>query len=189
MDTNLTATTRPDHGKGAARKVRAAGQLPAVIYGPDYEPKSVALDPVAFDTIFRVTRDPNTVLHVEVDGQTVPTLVRDVQRHPLSRELLHVDLLHVTDDRKVTVPVRVEAKGRPAGASLGGRVRIIRRTLNVSCVYSAIPEKLYIDVSPMNIGDMRRASEIDMPEGVELIVESDINIVTVYGKKAGGKKK
>ncbi|TNE86763.1 MAG: 50S ribosomal protein L25 [Deltaproteobacteria bacterium] len=189
MDTNLTATVRADHGKGAARKARAAGQLPAVIYGPDYEPKSVALDPVAFDTIFRHTRDPNTLLHLDIEGETVPALVREVQRHPLSRELLHVDLLHVSAARKVQVPVRIEAKGRPAGASLGGRVRIIRRTLNVACPFDAIPEKLYIDVTPMHIGDMRKASEIELPEGVELLLEADINIVTVYGKKGGGKKK
>ncbi|MCO4743587.1 MAG: 50S ribosomal protein L25 [Proteobacteria bacterium] len=187
MDTTLTATARDNAGKGTARKARAAGQLPAVIYGPSFEPRSFNLDPVAFDTIFRISRDPNTVITLDFDGDSVPAVVRETQRHPLSREFLHVDFLHVTKDLPIVVPVRVSTAGRPVGAALGGRIRIIRRTLKVRCTYDNIPESLVIDVAPMDIGDMRRASEIVLPEGVELVLDNDINIVTVYGKKGGAK--
>ena len=187
MDTNLIASNRETAGKGGARKTRGAGKLPAVMYGPGFEPRSLSLDPVAFSTIFRKTQNPNTVLHLDIEGENVTALVREVQRHPLSREILHVDLLHVDESREVVVPVRVEAVGRPAGAALGGRVRIIRRTLDVRCTFDKIPESLQIDVSPMDIGDMRRASDVVLPEGVALIVESDINIVSVYGKRGGAK--
>lgn len=183
MDTNLTANARISSGKGAARKARKAGLLPAVIYGPEFEPRAVSVDPLAFEIIFRNTRDPNTVVQLDVDGNTVPALVRTVQRHPLSREILHVDFLHVTSDRPVQVPVKVTTSGRSAGASVGGRVRIIRRKLNVRCTFDKIPASLDVDVTPMDIGDMRLASEIPLPEGVELVLENDINIVTVYGKK------
>lgn len=184
MDTTLTASARAHTGKGAARKARAAGQLPAVMYGPSCEPRSFSLDPVAFGNIFRISRNPNTVLNIEVDGESIPTIVREVQRHPLSREILHVDLLHVTPDLPIQVKVKVQAVGRSPSQALGGRVRIIRRALKVSCPYTKIPETLDIDVTPMDIGDMRKASEIDLPEGVELVLKHDINIVTLYGKRA-----
>ena len=184
MDTTLTASARAHTGKGATRKARAAGQLPAVMYGPSFEPRSFSLDPVAFNSIFRVSRNPNTVLNIEVDGETLPAVVREVQRHPLSREILHVDLLHVTEETPIQVTVKVRAIGRSPAQSLGGRIRIIRRTLKVLCPYTKIPETLDIDVTPMELGDMRKASEIELPEGVSIVLKHDVNIVTVYGKKA-----
>lgn len=183
--TSLQVEARANTGKGVARKLRAAGKLPAVIYGPDAEPVSVSIDPVALVDIFNETGNRNTVVELQMEGSTVPCLVREVQRHPVTRDILHVDFYRVAGDREVLVDVPLVPMGRPAGAVLGGRLRLIRRTLTARCLPDNIPAAFEIDATPLNIGDMVRASEIVLPEGVVLDLDNDINVLTCYGKKRG----
>ena len=189
MNTTLAATTRPSGNKGDSRKLRAVGKLPAVMYGPNDEPTPIAVDSEELTTIFRKTRDRNTVVEIELDGNTYPTLVREVQRHPVSRKLVHADFYRLAADRKVEVMIPIEGVGRPAGAILGGRLRLIRRTVKARCDFDKIPSKLAVNISPMHIGDMVKASEIPLPEGVELVYDNDYNVLTIYGKKVKGDKK
>lgn len=189
MSTTLAATARPSGTKGAARKLRAVGKLPAVMYGPDSDATPIAVESEALTNIFRRSRDRNTVVQIELDGTTHPTLVREVQRHPVSRALLHADFYKVSKDRKVEVMIPIVGEGRPAGAILGGRLRLIRRTIKARCDYDKIPSKLAVDIRPMHIGDMVKASEIPLPEGVELVYDHDFNVLTVYGKKVKADKK
>lgn len=189
MEATIVATKRDGASKGAARKTRAAGQVPAVVYGPGSEPTPIAVEPKALVDVFRITRDRNTIVELDIDGSKEPTLVREVQRHPVTREILHVDFYRLSKDRKVEVMIPVEATGRPAGAVLGGRLRLIRRVIRTRCEYDKIPSSFVIDVSPMQIGDMVKASEIPTPEGVEMVYDHDFNVLTVYGKKQRGGKK
>ncbi len=189
MDTNMNATVRQDDvGKGAARKLRAAGRLPAVVYAQGAEATPIHIDPLTLTTIFRKTENRNTIIHLEIDGESVPCLVRDAQRHPLTREILHVDFYRLAEGQSVLVDVPLEPTGRPAGASLGGRLRVIRRTVSVRSDWSAIPATLPVDVTPMVIGDFITVSAITVPAGVEIVYESDFNVLSVYGKKGGDKK-
>lgn len=183
MNNSLAAEIRQDHGKGNARKLRATGKAPAVLYAEGKPATSLTIDPVALYEIFRKSGNANTIVALDVDGTTTEALVKDTQRHPVSRDILHVDFLAVSDDRKVEVVVPVNGVGRPAGALLGGRLRLIRRSLKVRCVPSKIPESFDIDISPMHIGDMVKASEVVCPDGVELVLKQDFNVLTVYGKK------
>lgn len=191
MTTTLAASTRNDStGKGAARKLRAQGQVPAVLYGYGREPRSISVDPKALLDIFHASQNRNTVVELDIDGEKHPTMVREVQRHPVSRAIRHVDFYRLSDDRKVEVMVPVTTTGRPAGAVLGGQVRIIRRVLKVRCLWNAIPDHFEVDVSPMNIGDMIKASEITAPEGVEIVIDHDFNVINLFGRRASaGKKK
>jgi large subunit ribosomal protein L25 len=189
METTLQATLRTDSGKGDARKARAAGRLPAVVYGPVTAPQPVSVDPEALVDIFKRTGNKNTIIDLDVDGSVVPCLVREVQRHPLTREMLHVDFYAVPREDRIEVMVPIVPVGRPKGAILGGRVRLIRRKVKAACRYDHIPEKFEVDTTPLDIGDMVKASEIPLPEGVELVFDNDYNVVTVYGKKARGEKK
>jgi len=190
MDTNMNATLRTDNvGKGAARKLRASGRLPAVVYAQGGEATPIHIDPVLLTKIFRKTENRNTVIHLDLDGENVPCLVREAQRHPLTRDILHVDFYRLAEGQQVTVDVPVEPVGRPAGASLGGRLRVIRRTVPVRSNWNAIPATLPVDVSHMMIGDFIRVSEINTDDGVDIVFESDFNVLSVYGKRGGGKKK
>lgn len=183
MDTTLAATERPPGKKGEARKLRATGMIPAVMYGPDIPAQHLAVDPIALDRMFNKSGNRNTVVQIDVGGKVQPTLVRDVQRHPVTRALLHADFYALNLKRKVEVMVPLEGTGRPAGAINGGRLRLIRRTVKIRCTFDQIPEKLSVDITPMHVGDMVKASEIPLPTGVEMVFDNDYNVLTVYGKR------
>lgn len=184
MNMNLSAELRPDTGKGVARKLRAAGKIPGVLYSLGTAATPLTVSPTELLEIFRKTRNRNTVVELQVDGRTIPALVQDAQRHPVTREVLHVDFLEVHAGRTLELMVPVVGVGRPAGAALGGRLRLIRREVKTRCAYDKIPESFEIDVRPLQIGDMVKASEIPTPEGVEVVIENDFNVLTVYGKRA-----
>lgn len=183
MSMNLSAELRTEGGKGAARKLRQAAKIPAVVYGAGEDATSVVVDPKALTDLFMETRNRNTVVTLEIDGNAVPCLVRQVQRHPLSRELLHVDFYKVPEDAPVVVKVPVRGVGRAKGMTIGGRLRLIRREVAIRCNYKNIPATIDCDITPMNIGDMVKASELPMPEGCELVADHDFNVLTVYGKR------
>lgn len=185
MDTTLSATKRPDlTGKGAARKLRRTGRIPAVVYGPDHdEALAVHVDPDALQAMFRHTGNRNTVVQLDMDGETIPVLVRAAQRHPVSRDILHVDFYRVSAERPVEVMVPVRGVGRAAGMALGGRLQLIRREVKVRCAYDRIPATLDVDITPMNIEDVVKASELNVPEGVEVVYERDFNVLTILGKR------
>ena len=187
METTLAAQSRSDFGKGAARKLRQSGRVPAVIYGGGGAATSIAVDPVALQAIFRKTQNRNTLLHLQVEeGKNLPVLVKMVDRHPVSRAIRHIDFYAVSEDKPVDVSVAVRTTGRPEGATLGGRLRIIQRELMVRCRYDRIPASFELDVTSLNIDDMIRASEIETPDGVELLFDHDFNVVTVYGRRVRG---
>lgn len=186
MDHVITATTRTPDGKGAARKLRRTGQVPAIVYGPGGEPISISVDPKVLFDVFRISQDTNTVITLDIDGTKHTALVRTVQRHPVNREIRHVDFYRVDAARRVEVMVPLESTGKPAGAIHGGRVRLIRRAVKTRAPFDRIPKSFVIDTTPMDIGDMYKASQITTPEGVEVVCDNDFNVLTVYGKKAKG---
>lgn len=185
--TSLEAEIRPQTGKGVARKLRGAGKVPGVVYGPTSEPVGVALDPQALTDIFAKTGNRNTVVELELGGEKVSCMVREVQRHPLTREILHVDFYRVSNDQTVDVEVPLRHVGKPKGANLGGRLRLIRRSLTARCLPKDIPEAFVIDASPLDIGDMVSSADLELPEGVSLLLKQHIFVLTCYGKRKGGK--
>jgi large subunit ribosomal protein L25 len=185
VEPKLEATIRTDAGgKSHARKLRAKGQVPGVIYGAGSEAVRVTFAPRALTDLFEVTHNRNTVVSLAVGKEKIPVLVGEVQRHPVDRSLVHVDFIRVTKDRPVTVMIPVNPVGRPAGAVAGGRLRVIRRELRARCRYDKIPEKFDLDVSDMEIGDFYRVSRVAGGEGVEVVFDQDFNVLTVEGKKA-----
>jgi large subunit ribosomal protein L25 len=183
MDTILNSSIRSNTGKGVARKLRAAGQVPAVLYGPGVAPVPLAVNPEELLGIFNATGNRNTVVKLAVGDESIPVLVREVQRHPVERDILHVDFYRVPTDRQIEVMVAVRPVGTPIGAKLGGRLRIIRRQVNCLCRYDSIPEALVVDVSNMEINDIVCVSQIAVPDGTELLYDHDFNVLTVYGKR------
>jgi len=183
MDTTLEVTPRETRGKGSSRKARAAGTVPAVVYGPTETPKAISVDPLKLKELFKQTGDRNTVVQVKIgDAAPVACLVREVQKHPASREILHVDFYAVPKAGEVTVLVPVNPVGRPKGALLGGRVRLVRRALKLACPADRIPSKLDIDVTPLDVGDYLKASQVPLPEGCSMVWKQDFNIVGILGK-------
>lgn len=181
--TTISAAIREPSGKGGARKVRALGQVPATLYGQGKDPVSLAVDPDLMVRYYRQEGHRNAPLTLDIDGANVAVLVREVQRHPVSRNILHVDFFRLAPDVPVQVMVKVEPHGRLAGAIMGGRLRVIRRELRAECLPKDIPASFPVDVSPLEVGDMVSASEIPMPDGVSLVFDNDYKVLTCYGKR------
>jgi large subunit ribosomal protein L25 len=179
----LSATVRDVFGKGAARKLRRDGKLPAIIYRGGDSATHIAIDPNELETIFRHSGNRNTLLKVDAGGSERICLVKDVQRHPLSQKIRHLDLYEVNPADSLDLRVPVVASGEAAGVKLGGKLRVIRREIDVRCKPADIPANISVDVTELEVGAMIRVSSVVAPNGVEIICKEDFNLITVAGKR------
>lgn len=177
----IQAQARSDRGKGAARRARAAGQLPAIAYGAGGEAVSITVDPKDLRLLHKSELGWNSPFVLAIDGVSGAGLamLKDVQKHPISRELLHADFLRLTDDTEVLVEVPVRLVGKAPGAEQGGTVRQPLRVATVRCLPGVIPSVLDIDISLLDIGDKVMLSSVAVPEGVALVFHSDATVVDV----------
>ncbi len=178
----LRVERRSQAGKGVARKLRAAGKVPAIVYGGDDEAMAISLD--AHDTmhLFQSISVDNTIIHLEVEGHgaPLPTLVRDVQAHPYKPELLHVDFFRIQKGVEVELDVPVVLEGTPTGVKdKGGVLEQTLYSLPVRCIPSAIPESFIASVEALDIGDSLQVGGFEVPEGVTVLLEPDQTICSV----------
>jgi large subunit ribosomal protein L25 len=181
----IEATTRERNGKGPARRLRAKGLVPAVVYGHGVEATRIAVNPRVLAKALAGPKRINTLLEVSVAGNRDYTaLVRDHQFDPVTRELLHVDFLAVGVDQpiKVNVPVRLE--GRAKGQQLGGTLSQKMRNVKVACKAEDIPEAILIDITEMDLGQVMTGKDLAMPEGVTLLLSPKSPVVEIVTKRA-----
>jgi large subunit ribosomal protein L25 len=173
----LSATSRTAAGKGVARKLRAGGQVPAVVYGHAREPLSLALDTRELERLLDRVAAASTVIDLAIDGASRRTLIREVQRDPVRRVILHVDFLELVAGEKVTVEVRISYEGTPVGVKAGGGIfEEVLHDLEIEVDPANIPEKFVVDVSELQIGHSLHVSDIALPEGVTLITDPSVTI-------------
>ncbi len=186
----LGVELRKEHGKGVARKLRAAGRIPAVCYRRNAEPVPVSLDPKELDLLLRnASSGINTLIDLKVtgggdfDGRQV--LVKELQRDPISGAYLHADLYAVDLQQKIHVSVPINLTGTSIGVSLGGGVLdYATRELDVECLPNAIPEEFTIDVSEIEIGQSLHVRDIVVPENVEVLNDPDVTVMSVVAPVA-----
>jgi large subunit ribosomal protein L25 len=190
MENVLNVEARPDSGKGAARKLRARGRIPGVIYGHQEKAVPFSVDPTPLRrTIHASGFGRNTVLKIEGLERTVLALLHDTQVDPVKRNLLHIDLLEVREDEKVTVSVPVELSGRAKGVVLGGTLQQLRRQVDVKCTPLTIPKKIVMDVREMNLNQTYHVSDLPFPEGTSPVSSEKLAIATLVapaGAEEGG---
>lgn len=181
----FSATTRTDSGTGNARKLRRAGQVPAVIYGHGRDPQSLALDAREFGKLLDKIAYANTVIELNVDGKPAMTLIRDIQRHPFKAEILHVDFQELVAGEKVTVSVPLVFIGVPDGVrNSGGILDQVMHEVSIRVDPSLIPNHLDVDVTSLTIGHGFHVGDLKLPEGVEALDEEDATICVVTAPKA-----
>ena len=182
----LTASLRSKTGKGNNRRLRAAGEMPGVVYGGDGEVSSITVRSADLARLLRSSHRRNTLIGLEIDGAAAePVLVTELQSDPLSRELLHVDFIRVDLKSAITVKVPVEMVGRAKGVLVGGRMRLVRRVVDVSCLPEAIPASFPVDVSPLDGDEAFRYSECPAADGIEKVFKNDFVVVQcVKGRAA-----
>lgn len=177
----LKAEHREGRGKGVARKLRAGGRLPAVVYGAGGNPVSIALDTHDAIHLFRSISVENTIINLEIAGQdtSVPTLVREIQTHPARPEVLHVDFLRIRSGVKVELEIPLHLEGSPAGVQAGGVLEYSMHQIPVRCLPTDIPETLRLDVSELEMGGAIRIGDLVLPEGVEVMLDSERMLCTI----------
>jgi len=171
-------------GKGVARKLRAAGRIPGVVYGRAQAPVAISLDPKALRRIL-VKSDAglNTLLELDVAGGGAlhgkPVLVRDLQRDPVKGDYLHADLFAVDLAQKIQVSVPIHVVGKAKGVELGGILDHSLRELVLLCLPTAIPREIQVDVSALDVGDSLHVRDLLLPAGVELRSDAELSVVSV----------
>lgn len=182
---NLDAEPRDVSGKGAARKLRSQGQIPAVIYGHGRDPRPLTLNARDLDKLLENIVAESTVIEVKVDGETSKTLIREIQRHPFRRQILHVDFQALVAGEKVVVNIPIVLTGIPEGVRLGGGVLDqTLRELEIRVDPSSIPHHFELDVTNLVIGDSLHVSDIPVQDGVEILDDLEASICVVAAPRA-----
>ena len=180
--TSLAAEPREGVGKGASRSLRRAGRVPAVIYGEKAPQEMISLETRELRRVLQSARFFSTLCNLQVNGEAVRVLPREVQLHPVTDEPLHVDFVRVGRGATivVTVPVVLAHEDISRGLKRGGVLNIVRRELELLCPADAIPGEIVVDLKDADIGDSLHISQVALPEGVRpAITDRDFTIATI----------
>ncbi len=179
---DLKVEHRTGTGKGVARKLRRMGQVPAILYG-EGDPICLTADPKSLLRALGTEAGENVLLNLTIVGGqelTRKAMVKEVQVDPVTGTILHADLLAISMERPIEVGVPLELTGVATGVKeKGGIVDQILRELEVRCLPAAIPDKIVLDVSPLDIGDVLHVRDLPIPGGVEVLREMEQVVVTV----------
>ena len=178
----MSAVKRDRAGKGAARALRREKQTPAVIYGDNQDPISISIPTKEANLEYNKAHMFTSICEVEVDGKTMPVLARDVQLHPVTDNVMHVDFLRVTDKTTITVAVAVSYINQEEAkyASEKGVLNINRYDVDINCKAKNIPDEIVVDMKDFEIGDSVKISNAVMPEGAKPAIDDrDFTLATI----------
>ena len=178
--TTLVATPRTGKGSPVARRLRADGHIPGVLYGRGMEPINVTVERREFRMALSGPAGVNTILDLQVGGQSFPAVIKELQRHPIKRTVNHVDFLQVSMDEAIVVhiPVRLHGEAKAVVAA-GGLVDPAVDTIEVSCKPADVPNEFLIDITDMQPDTVIRLSDLPMPTGVTALGDPEMPVVTV----------
>lgn len=179
-ETVLQAEVGRRAGSSDARRLRADGKIPAVVYGHGMDPISVSVDRRELRQALSGAAGMNTILDLTVDGTVYPSLIKDIQRHPVKRSVQHIDFIQVNlnEEIVVSIPVHLEGEAKDVSAN-GGLVDLAMQELQVRTTPRNIPDSVIIDVSEMTMDTVIRVEDIPLPSGVAAEADADAPVVTV----------
>lgn len=181
----LSASLRSDTGKGTARALRRGGQIPGIVYGHARDPQALSLSARDFERLLGTVNTETTVIDLSLGGATTKTLIREIQRHPLSRSVIHIDFQELVAGEKVTVNVPIVLTGTPAGVRLaGGIMTQVLFELQVRVDPANIPSRIQADVTELAIGHSLHVNDLSVPADVEVLDGAEETVVTVAAPKA-----
>jgi large subunit ribosomal protein L25 len=177
---SFSASARAESGKGTARKLRAAGEIPAVIYGHARKPASLKMNAHQFNRMLEKISYTTTVIELNVDGTTTRTIIRELQRHPVSRAVLHVDFQELVAGEKIHVRVPLKFVGTPEGVRTGGGILDeVMRELHISVDPAEIPNHIDVDVVNLQVGKSLHVRDVAVPAGVTVLDDMGTTICLV----------
>ena len=191
VDFTVNAETRTDVGKGASRRLRHAGKVPAIIYGSGKDPVSLTVGHDEFMHHLEHEAFYSHILTVNVDGKKQKAVLKDLQRHPSKPRMLHIDFLRVSDKDVIhmSIPVHFLNEDESAGVKEGGLVSHLMTTIDIACKASDLPEYLQLDIIEVEVGGSLHLSDIELPKGVEIPAlahgaDHDLPVVSIHMPRA-----
>ena len=180
MSIVVKSEKREGLGSNAARRLRAQGFVPAVLYGESLETTALVLKKKDIVQILRLESGENTIFQVAVDGETTDVMIKELQIDPASDELLHVDLIRISMDKPIRVTVPIVHRGEPVGVKTeGGFVDFVTREVEVECLPRDIPESIGIDISELHINQSYKVQAMAVPAGVKIITDPNTVLVLI----------
>jgi large subunit ribosomal protein L25 len=185
-DITIAVEVRTSRGKNEARRMRAAGKIPAVVYGAFQDPVSIAISPKEIAKITRSSSGLNTIFNIAVEGgETTPVMVVDEQVDPIRGRLLHADLKRIDLTKRIKVTVPVHTEGEPYGVKVqGGLLEIITRSIEIECLPDEIPESFTVSVADLQIGQSKRASDVGVSGSMKLVSDPQSVIAHIVSLRA-----
>jgi large subunit ribosomal protein L25 len=176
----LKATARSDHGKGPARRLRAHARVPTVAYGKGFDTLSLSVVHDELHAILCSDRGRNSIIDLQIEGRDgLPVMVKQVAVHPVSRKLLHADFVTVDPSQPIEVDVPFQTVGKSVGEQAGGTLFVSLRMLRVRCLPGLIPAMIEHDVSDMDLEQVLKVKDLQLPEGVEARVGGERKVATI----------
>jgi len=179
----LQAEVREGRGKEPARQLRMQGMAPAVLYGPGGDPLALSVDPKELTRVLTGPRRRNVLIEISVGDSKELVMVKDLQVHPLTREIRHADFYRVATDRPVKADVPLRTKGRAKGVASGGKMLVMFRSVPVEAKPGEIPAEIMVDVTPLDQMESVTAKNLPLPEGVKVILPDDRICITIEAEK------
>ena len=183
----LNARMRNDLGKGASRRLRMEGMVPAVFYGYQTEPVTLTVNAPDLIKIIRQEKTESLFVKLAIsDGDTLSeklSIVKDYQANTVKKSLFHADFYEIRMDRELTIELPIILSGQPVGIVLGGEMVQLRRGLKISALPSVIPEAVELNISGLNIGDILKVGDVTLGDGIAVLDPADGVIVTVMAKR------
>ena len=181
----LQAATRTAVGNGPARALRREGRIPAILYGPSSEPRMLSVSTKDMENIIKQSNVGRSIFNMVIDGGKMKkaAMIKELQTHPVDRQIIHIDFYEVDMSRKVRVHVPVVTTGNAAGIEMGGMLQLIRRELEVLCLPNAIPQRIEIDITRLEMGQSVHVEDIQAGDNVEIPHEVNFTILTISSQK------
>lgn len=174
----LTTEARDITGKNAARQLRARGLVPAVFYGRETKPTGLAVSPKELTAALSTPFGRNALVTIKVGGQDQLAMVQDLQVHPVTRKPVHVDFYRVDASLPIVRKVPFIAEGKAKGVVAGGELVVIYRDLALRAKPDQFPANIKADVTPLEIGDHIKVKDLALPQGVEVVLPPERNVVS-----------
>ena len=176
----INAQPRTESGRNAIKKIKSAGFVPAVIYGAKDPARNLQLVERDVAQLLAHATGESVLVEVAIGAETRTALIQEVQHHPVTGRVLHVDLHAVAMDELLTAEATVETVGDPAGVATGGGVlQVLLRTLEIECLPADLPESITLDVSKLQIGESIHIRDLTLPKGVTVLNDPDLTVVSV----------
>jgi large subunit ribosomal protein L25 len=179
MERKLKAEPRAQIGKGAARKIRAGGRVPAVVYGHGVDPLHVSIDAKELFHLLHTDAGMNVLVDMKVNSVNFLAMPREIQRDHIRGQFLHIDFLRIKRDERIGVEVPIHLTGESHGVKEGGVVEHHLWTLHIECFPQDVPTSIDADISPLGINESLKVSDLEIPQNLTLLTSPDEVIVSV----------